>query len=93
MNNNLEHGSTGNLVESYISSLNSANQMPVKMGQDTHTPTDQVSVNLVPFVIHPLNAIPLQDMHHQEEEYRKSVTIIFWYQVMTLMLICASVLM
>lgn len=52
MNNNLEHGSTGNLVESYISSLNSANQMPVKMGQDTHTPTDQVNVNLVPFVIH-----------------------------------------
>lgn len=61
MNNNLEHGSSGTLTNSYISSLNSANPMSVKMGQpSTHTSD--------------------QDMNRQEEEYRKSVTIIFWYQ-------------
>jgi len=81
MNNNIEHESTGSLTEPYISFLNSANPMSVKIGQDAHTPTNQVVVNLVPPCDTLLNAFPLQDMHRQEEEYKKSVTIIFWYQV------------
>jgi len=81
MNNSIENESSSSLTEPYISFLNSANPMPVKIGQDAHTPTNQVVVNLVPPCDTSLNAFPLQDMHRQEEEYRKSVTIIFWYQV------------
>lgn len=34
MNNTLEHGSQGNLSDAYISSLNTANPLPLKMGQN-----------------------------------------------------------
>lgn len=42
MNNNLEHGSQGNLTDPYISSLNSANPMPGQNLAQTHNRSEQV---------------------------------------------------